>query len=381
MIVRIVSFVLSFFLLIVQNLVFSQTASLNGQLSGWLTGNREKSLVSQAGLRYIPEVSIKKIINKKLPVDAEISFNIFTAGNFHNWNNPDIEGRLKVYRLWARFSGNKFEARLGLQEINFGSAILFRPLMWFDRVDPRDPLHLTDGVYGLLLRYFFQNNVNIWLWGLYDNNLKGWETIPTEDNGLELGGRLQIPISSGEAGICYHHRRTDFSHSPGLAELSSTELVEENRFAFDCKLDIKIGLWFEGTIIQRNTNIPFMKYQQMWTAGMDYTFNIGNGLNILTEFFNLKKSAKIFDEGEGFQFTGLMVNYPVGLIDRVSGIYYFDWKKHNNYLWINWQRTYDNWILYLIGFSNPKTIQLNRTQTGNNVFSGNGFQIMIAFNH
>jgi len=54
-----------------------------------------------------------------------------------------------------------------LQKINFGSATLFRLLMWFDRIDPRDPLKLTDGVYGLLLRYYFHNNTNIWLWGLY----------------------------------------------------------------------------------------------------------------------------------------------------------------------------------------------------------------------
>lgn len=35
--------------------------------------------------------------------------------------------------------------------------------MRFDQVDPRDPLKLTDGVRGLLGRYCFLNNADIWL--------------------------------------------------------------------------------------------------------------------------------------------------------------------------------------------------------------------------
>jgi len=373
-----------FFLLLLtgQNVVFSQTATWHGQLSGWLTGNQGKTLISQAGLRYIPDVFIEKTLNSHLLANAEISLNTYATVNFHDRKNPDMEDKIKPYRLWGRFATNQFEARIGLQKINFGSAMLFRPLMWFDRIDPRDPLKLTDGVYGLLLRYYFQNNANIWLWGLYDNNdLKGWETAPTEDNGIEFGGRLQLPIFTGEAGISYHHRRADFSRLPALAALSNTKLVEENRFAFDCKLDVKIGLWFEGTIIQRDTDIALMKYQRMWTIGADYTFGMGNGLNVLTEFFNSENSDEIFGAGNGLQFTGSSVNYPIGLLDHVSGIYYYDWTNHENYLLFNWQRTYDNWLFYIIGFFNPETVRLNQTQTGSNAFSGNGFQIMVVFNH
>lgn len=378
----IVSCFLSSLLLIGQSLVFSQTAALNGQLSGWLTGNREKSLISQAGFQYIPDVFIEKTIDSHLLGDAEISLNAFATGNFSGWDSLGTEGKLKPYRLWARFAGNQFEARIGLQRINFGSATLFRPLMWFDRIDPRDPLKLTDGVYGLLLRYYFQNNANIWLWGLYDNNdLKGWEKAPTEDNGIEFGGRLQLPILTGEAGVSYHHRRADFSQLSALTALSNAKLVDENRFAFDCKLDVQIGLWFEGTVIQRDTNIPFMKYQRMWTIGADYTFGIGSGLNVLTEFFNSENSTGIFGAGDGIQFIGSSVNYPIGLLDHVSGIYYYDWINHDNYLLLNWKQTYDNWILYVIGFFNPETVRLHQTQTGSNAFSGNGFQIMVVFNH
>ena len=378
----VVSYLFSLVLIQGQKVVFSQTVTWNGQLSGWLTGNQGKSLISQGGFRYIPDVFIEKTLNSHLLCDAVISLNTFATGNFKGWENPSIEGKLKPYRLWARLAGNQFEARIGLQKINFGTAVLFRPLMWFDRIDPRDPLKLTDGIYGFLLRYYFQNNTNFWLWGLYNNNdLKGWEKAPTEDNGIEFGGRFQKPIFTGEAGISYHHRRVDFSQVPYLSSVLNNNLVDENRFALDGKWDVEIGLWFEGTIIQRDTDIPFMKYQRMWTIGADYTFNIGNGLNVLNEFFSSESSAEIFGEGDGTQFIGSTVNYPINLFDHLSGIYFYDWTNRDNYLWLNWQRTYDNWILYLIGFFNPEIVLLNQTRTGSNAFSGNGFQIMVVFNH
>lgn len=376
---RIMLYSLSSLLLTGQSLVFSQTATLNGQLSGWVTGDQGNSLISQAGFRYIPELFIEKSLNNHLLGDAAISLNTFATSNFYGWESLGTEVKLKPYRLWARLAGNQFEARIGLQKINFGSASLFRPLMWFDRIDPRDPLKLTDGVYGLLLRYYFQNNANVWLWGLYDNNdLKGWEIAPTEDSGIEFGGRYQIPMFIGEAGISYHHRRADFSQLP--YSLTDT-LFDENRFAFDGKWDIEIGIWFEGTIIYRDTELSLMKYQRLWTVGADYTFNIGNGLHIMSEFFNSKSTDKILGPGEGIMFSGLSVDYPVGLLDIVSGIYYYDWTNHDNYVLFNWQRTYDNWQFNIIGFLNPETVPLNPTQTGGSAFTGTGFQIMVAFNH
>jgi hypothetical protein len=48
---------------------------------------------------------------------------------------------------------------------------------------------------------------------------------------------------------------------------------------------------------------------------------------------------------------------------------------------MTWQRTYDNWSFYLIGFWDPKNIQLYSNQTGENPFAGTGLQIMVVFNH
>jgi hypothetical protein len=71
-----------------------------------------------------------------------------------DFNSFSSNGDIKPYRLWARYSTSQLEIRAGLQKINFGSANILRPLMWFDQMDPRDPLQLTDGVWGILGRYY-----------------------------------------------------------------------------------------------------------------------------------------------------------------------------------------------------------------------------------
>ena len=174
---------------------FGQTLFLHGQASGWLLSNPETSPLSQIGFRYIPELSIGEKIDTGFSADMDVSLNSYAFGSFVKNQNPEYEKNVKPYRAWLRLASNTFEIRAGLQKINFGSATLFRPLMWFDRIDPRDPLQLTDGVKGLLARYYFLNNTNIWLWGLYDNNeIKGFERTPTTNSSSEYGGRFQIPV-------------------------------------------------------------------------------------------------------------------------------------------------------------------------------------------
>ena len=361
---------------------YGQTWSLHGQVSGWITSNPEISLVSQTGFRYLPEFSIGEKIDSNLSTDMEISLNGYAFGNFAMNENPELEKNIKPYRAWLRLASNSFEARAGLQKINFGSATLFRPLMWFDRIDPRDPLQLTDGVTGLLLRYYFLDNTNIWLWGLYGNtNAKGLEITPTINSSIEYGGRFQLPLLNGEAGFSYHHRNTNMSGIDALLRNDEDASVPENRIGIDGKWDIGIGVWFEAVIIHTQTDFPILKYQRQWTLGADYTFDMGNGLNALTEFFRSENPSKVFSQASGTSFSALEMNYPLGVIDRLSGILYFDWTNNKWYRFVTWQQTYDNWIFYLLGFWNPKTIQLYQTQTGSTSFAGTGIQIMAVFNH
>ncbi len=355
--------------------------SLQGQASAWVNSIPEKSFISQAGVRYLPDLLIDKIISDNLFLEAELSINSYISTDINNWKSKDSHAKLKLYRSWLRISTSHFELRAGLQKINFGSATLFRPLMWFDKIDPRDPLKFTDGVYGLLARYYSNNNSNIWLWGLYGNNdFKGWEIFPTKKKSIEFGGRVQSSFLTGEAGITYHHRQAEQSIFPLANQLSNKHSFEENRIAFDGKWDIEIGAWIEAALINRKTAILSLKHQRMITLGADYTFSVGNGLHIVSEFFNTENSEKLLGKGDGNNFIGFSADYPIGLLDNVSVFFYRDWTNKENYFTLNWQRTYDNWMIYFIGFFNPDNAKINQTQNGN-ALAGKGFQIMVVFNH
>lgn len=370
------------FIFLIYNNSFGQQLNSKGQLSSWFIWNENKSIGNQVGIRGIPEVSLKKLFKNNYLVDCELSLNIFRACEANTFSDFQFKGKIKPYRMWFRFSTNQFEARVGLQKINFGSALLMRPLMWFDTIDPRDPLQLTDGVYGLLLRYYFINNANVWLWGLYGNDEnKGWETFPSDKKSFEYGGRIQYPLFTGEIGVSYHFRKMDFSKNASTDLIYRDEIVPENRFALDGKWDIGIGLWFEGAVFHQNTQELLLNYQRMLTLGADYTFGIGNGIHILSEYFTVAASEKIFQKGEGGKFSALMADYAVGLIDQVFGILYYDWENKNLYRFLRWQKTYDNWSFHLMGFWNPDQNLLYQIQTDKNFFAGKGFQIMVVFNH
>jgi len=104
-----------------------QSMDWQGQLSGWLMANDRQPAKTQLGIRYIPSFSLKKSFKEKFSLDGEASFNIFGSARIHRLDDIQTSGDLKPYRLWVRLSTAQFEARLGLQKINFGSAMLLRP--------------------------------------------------------------------------------------------------------------------------------------------------------------------------------------------------------------------------------------------------------------
>jgi len=360
----------------------SQTFDLKGLLSGWVTVNTENISEPQFGLYYIPEFLVNKSLSQNYALDFDLSLN--TNGTIHlqSQEGTQTSGDIKLYRMWGRFSSSRFEARLGLQKINFGSASLLRPLMWFDRIDPRDPLQLTDGVYGLLMRYYFLSNANIWIWGLYgNNNTKGWEFLSTKARSVEFGGRFQHPVGNGEIALTYHHRQIDPNQNiPGL-DLADVSSVPENRLALDGKWDIGIGIWFEGALTHQNSEQLPSPWQRAATVGFDYTFGIGNGLNLIGEYFVYTSSQEVLGSGDSLKFSALSLNYPLSMLDTLSCILYYDWRNKNLYSFLNWRRTYDQWIINVIGFWNPEIFQIYQNLTENNMFAGKGIQIMVIFNH
>ena len=349
-----------------------------GQASAFLLFNPDNNLKLWGGGRYIPVFNWEKPLSQKRLMDIEVSANISGLWASVPLDTTFSNGSIKAYRAWARYSGKQWEWRLGLQKINFGSASILRPLMWFDQIDPRDPLQITDGVTGILGRYYFLNNANIWIWGLYANkNPRGFDIVATAKGIPEVGGRFQFPIKSGEMGLNYHYRQadiTDFGH-PDFTK------TPENRMGIDAKWDIKIGLWLEATWVHSSKNIGFLSHQHFFNIGTDYTFGLGNGLYVIVEQLLISYDQTAFALENTNSLTAISTSYPLGLFDNLTAIFYYDWNNQNLYNFFQWQHQFANWTFNVMAFWNPDNMQLPQQGQAENLFGGKGLQVLAVYNY
>ncbi|KPL18112.1 MAG: hypothetical protein AMJ92_09505 [candidate division Zixibacteria bacterium SM23_81] len=346
---------------------------LRGQASGWhLEGRDSGDWYYNQGLRYIPQFTLAQSLAENHFLDLEISLNGFiSASSSDHADDSDVE----LYRLKIRFATAQTETRVGLQKINFGPAQLLRPLRWFDRLDPRDPLNLTDGVYGLRFKYDALNNASLWFWGLYGNDeTKGFELLPTVEGKPEFGGRLQYPFLNGELAFAFHTRKV-------LAPPMDSGDFRENRLALDGRWDIEIGLWFESVLQrQRSDTLPF-EWTEMMTLGMDYTLGIGNGLHVLGEHMAIVSSEGPFGWEDDRQVSAYSMNYPLGYLDNLSAMGFYSWDEKEYSQYLCWQRTWDNWILKLSLFHYPTWDDVELPYRGDILSSGYGGEVLVVFNH
>ena len=332
--------------------------NFRGQLSGWSAINPDAPLKIYSGARYIPELNYFHPISNKLTLEAEASGNI--SGSLYYKDSLHSNRNIKPYRIWAKISGDQFEIRAGLQKINFGSAQMLRPLMWFDKLDPRDPLQITDGVYGILGRYYFLNNANLWAWVLYGNqDTKGWEIQSTADKKPEFGGRLQLPLKIGEAAFSYHHRVFESLSFPETnTSTNSRSFFPENRYAFDSKVNLGAGLWMEYTLTTQPEALQSLRYQSALNIGGDYSFNIGNGLLVSAEYFRYKISEEFAGEGTSLSFGALQASYSISIFSNISSIIFYNIKEQQAYNYLTYNYTLDKWTFHAMGFYNPKAFDL-----------------------
>ncbi len=353
---------------------------IDNQISSWFGLSFYNPVTWQIGARYIPTINPSVELKNKNKIDAEISFNTYGNFMFSGSAYDTLNYDLKPYRIWLRYSTPHLELRAGLQKINFGSGYIFRPLMWFDRMDFRDPLQLTDGVYGLLGRYYFNNNTNIWLWTLYgNNNTKGWEMAPTVKKTPEFGGRMQFPAGKGESALTYHHREADYSDLLAGFPMISDSLLTEQMFALDGKWDLGIGLWFE---LVKKLNDKNNKLTGRWetylSLGIDYTFPVGNGLSVTTEFFRYADNPGQDQPKHTNNFSTLSLVYPLYLSHSISGLVYYNYDTREWYRFLNFQLKYDYLSFYIMAFWNPDKFTLYGSSDKTSLFAGKGFQLMLV---
>ncbi len=359
----------------------SQKLSFNGQLSAFHLSKIESPWQTANSLRYIPELKFTTPISKGWKFDAEASANADARLNYIYGDTLSGSFNLKPYRIWGRFSSERFELRAGLQKINFGSATMLRPLMWFDHMDPRDPLQLTDGVYGLLGRYFFQNNANIWLWGILPGKTaKGWEMLVSDRKTPEFGGRIQLPAGKGEIALSGHFRRIA-ANPPEPTFFSSASPLPEYRVGIDGKWDIGPGIWFEGTHVwYSNPASPFIE-TSMLTVGSDYTLTLGNGLTVMAEQFFYQFARFNYPNFRSLAFTATSLTYPLTMTHSLSAMFFYNWTSKDWYRFLSWRISLENISLYLMAFWNPVEFDLYQNTGNSNLMGGKGIQFMFVWNH
>jgi hypothetical protein len=160
----------------------------------------------------------------------------------------------------------------------------------------------------------------------------------------------------------------------------------------DGKWDVGVGLWLEGAVVRTDLSgipeaflqqYPLLRldYQRYICAGLDYTFGIGNGVYALVEHFLTDLSDEAWGStNESQQLSAVSLRYSIGTLDELSGVVYYDWDKEEIYRYGKWTRTYDRWMINLIGFWNPEAALYDRSDSYNTLL-GRGIQLIIAYNH
>jgi hypothetical protein len=371
-----------------QGLVARVEASAAGAVSTAPDVNR------QYLLRVIPQLDWGVALTPTWNLDLTASADATTSGSYLSNRKVSDDSDVTGHRAWVRLASPRFEARVGLQQISFGSASIFRPLMWFDRVDARDPMQFTNGVYGALARYVTAGNASLWAWGLYGNDgPRGWDTLKTKKDTAEFGGRAQVPLLGGEIAGSVHHRRVDTSSfaagasgvvlpAEGLPRdqpaPSTGAWASENRAGLDGKWDLGIGVWFEASLTHTDSADLRNPWQPSWVVGADYTFGIGRGLTLLGEHFFLDPAVPRLAPSAETDITAVTATYPFGAVNMLTGAFYYEWHRGDSYRFVEWRRTYDHWRLHMVGFWNPDRVSLFAPGAQANALTGKGFELVIV---
>ena len=277
----------------------------------------------------LPKADFVQELTDGMQLELDSKLNLYT--HIRNDSTADLD----LYRLKLSLMMAQAEWRLGLQEIILGPSRMLKTLDWFGAPGFLNPLKQTPGVWSLLHRYYFMNDINVWFWGVYDFDDK--EKNP--ENTPEFGGRIQVPFLGGETAISFNAIKT-----------SSNAHNKKTSLALDGQWDIGVGLWFEASIsgFFHNNSTHEHDLIKSITIGSDYTFSFGNGLYTIVEHKILDEVIDFYNnkvDQFSYQATVFHLSYPITLMDNISAIGYVDWKYESYTQSLGWERIYDLLVL------------------------------------
>ena len=274
----------------------------------------------------------------------------------------------------------RWELRLGRQKIAFGPGQFLRPLAWFDTLDLRDPTGQTVGVDAVRARFFPNDRLSLWGWGVVQTN----DGLGYDLDQFSPGGRAEYLLGDIELGFTFHQENFSGRSTP------------RSRVALDFRTDKIIGLWAEAYALRDNDDEASISRTDVLMVGVDYTLPIGSGVLVMAEHLQSRSvnTIKVFDPYTGevstaegsatrTQATAVLGALPLGLFDRLTAVAYFLHAENFSSYFFMWQRTYDFWSLSVLMFANPPRSELGSL---GNIFPsvvgvGTSVQLLLVFHH
>ena len=332
--------------LIFTSLGYPQQWDLRGQLTSSANLHNDPIIrITEFDQRvgYIPTISVYPEYEYLSKLDFEAAFNL--QANFDGLLGAEVNRNYdthEIHRLWGRYNSENLELRYGIQKIAFGPGLILRPLRWFDSLNLKDPTGQTNGVTALQLKYFWGHEITYW----------GWLIHPEDSKISSRGGRIEISFPGlGDLGASYHHRPAYINGEvPKRSGINfGFSNAGEDRYGFDIRTDIVIGLWVEGAVSNSFDGDFFSESNnRVYMAGGDYTIPIKNGLYFMTEQLLYILDNNYLKEKHKLKLSAAMLTYPLGMLDQLYYITEYNWDEELSFNFLRYSRTYDNYSFNII---------------------------------
>jgi hypothetical protein len=241
--------------------------------------------------------------------DYEVVGDLIYTGGIREEIGVVEEYDAELFRGWIRYEKGNFKIRGGRQQILFGAGTLFRPLGFFDTRNISGIIPLTRGVDGLRSTYFLSST----------SSVQGWAVPAQTGNRVIAGLRGEANFGPIEAGAVIQYKpKTEITFLNSF----NLELIQ---MGYHIQGEYVVGYWNESRLdIQQDQPGNPLRFDTVF--GVDYTFDVGQGLHVLLEYFLRTQESGFTNidlkQDRTIHTLGLLLDQPVG-IDIIWRAFFF----------------------------------------------------------
>ena len=231
----------------------------------------------------------------------DYEFEIEGASN----NGPSEQSNLRddtdigIHRSWLDLSKGPLQFRGGRQNILFGTGKIFKPLGFFDTRDVSGVIPEAHGIDSFRATWF-KSDVSL---------IEAWIAPAKIGSALISGIRGETLLGSTEIGTVFqYHPKSDLENFLGYDQ----EMVQMGYYFTG---ENEFGFWNETRLdVEMQTTSP-INFDTV--LGIDYTFDIGEGLHVLAEYFLTTQQQEFsMSDLKGqktYQQVGFAIDQPIGI--------------------------------------------------------------------